>query len=50
MKPGYQDRLKKSDVGLKELACEVAYGGFVWVSLKANRSRCRNSSAMRSAS
>ncbi|HEX3499673.1 MAG TPA: aromatic ring-hydroxylating dioxygenase subunit alpha [Stellaceae bacterium] len=36
MKQGYQERLKKSDVGLKELACEVGYGGFVWVSLAAD--------------
>jgi len=33
MKQGYQDRLKKEEVGLKELPCEVAYGGFVWLSL-----------------
>ena len=33
MKQGYQDRLQKADVGLKELPCEVAYGGFVWLSL-----------------
>lgn len=32
-KAGYQDRLTKKDVGLRELKCEVAYGGFVWVSL-----------------
>jgi methanesulfonate monooxygenase subunit alpha len=36
MKQGYQERLKKSDVGLRELACEVGYGGFVWVSLKTD--------------
>lgn len=35
MKQGYQDRLKKDDVGLTPLACEVAYGGFVWISLNA---------------
>jgi methanesulfonate monooxygenase subunit alpha len=35
-KAGYQDRLKKEDVSLKELPCEVAYGGFVWVSLNPN--------------
>lgn len=32
-KAGYQDRLTKKDIGLRELKCEVAYGGFVWVSL-----------------
>lgn len=32
-KAGYQDRLSKKDVGLRELPCEVAYGGFVWVTL-----------------
>ena len=36
MKQGYQDRLRKDQVGLKALACEVGYGGFVWVSLKAD--------------
>lgn len=30
---GYQDRLKKEDVGLRRLRCEVAFGGFVWVTL-----------------
>lgn len=30
---GYQDRLKKEDVGLRELKCEVYFGGFVWVCL-----------------
>ena len=30
---GYQDRLKKEDVGLRELNCEVYFGGFVWVTL-----------------
>lgn len=30
---GYQDRLCKADVGLRELRTEVAYGGFVWVNL-----------------
>jgi len=49
MKQGYQDRLKKSEVGLKPLACEVGYGGFVWVSLKADPGRFRTSSATRSA-
>jgi methanesulfonate monooxygenase subunit alpha len=33
MKQGYQDRLKKADVGLTELRCETAYGGMVWVCL-----------------
>jgi methanesulfonate monooxygenase large subunit len=32
-KAGYQDRLTKKDIGLRELKCEVAHGGFVWVSL-----------------
>lgn len=32
-KQGYQERLTKKDVGLRELRCEVAYGGFVWVTL-----------------
>lgn len=30
---GYQDRLKKEDVGLRRLRCEVTFGGFVWVCL-----------------
>ncbi len=30
---GYQDRLKKEDVGLRELRTEVYFGGFVWVNL-----------------
>ncbi len=30
---GYQDRLKKGQMGLRELKCEVYFGGFVWVSL-----------------
>jgi len=30
---GYQDRLKKEDVGLRRLRCEVRFGGFVWVTL-----------------
>ncbi len=30
---GYQDRLCTADVGLRELKCEVWFGGFVWVSL-----------------
>lgn len=32
-KAGYQDRLRKEDIALKQLPCEVAHGGFVWVSL-----------------
>ncbi|HUH85497.1 MAG TPA: aromatic ring-hydroxylating dioxygenase subunit alpha [Stellaceae bacterium] len=32
-KQGYQDRLDKSQVRLTALPCEVAHGGFVWVSL-----------------
>ncbi|CEG54700.1 Methanesulfonate monooxygenase, hydroxylase alpha subunit [Stutzerimonas xanthomarina] len=28
---GYQNRIKKCDVGLREVRVEVAYGGFVWV-------------------
>ena len=30
---GYQDRLQKEDVGLRELKTEVHFGGFVWVTL-----------------
>src|SRR5262245_49754839 len=30
---GYQQRLECSDVALHQLACEVAFGGFVWVHL-----------------
>jgi len=33
---GYQDRLKKEQVGLRELKCEVYFGGFIWVSLDDN--------------
>ncbi len=32
-KEGYQDRIKKEEVGLRELKCEVYFGGFVWVTL-----------------
>jgi methanesulfonate monooxygenase subunit alpha len=32
---GYQERLECSDVALYALACEVRYGGFVWVNLDA---------------
>jgi methanesulfonate monooxygenase large subunit len=35
-KAGYQDRLKKEDVALTEFPCEVAHGGFVWISLNSN--------------
>src|SRR6266566_1137467 len=38
-KAGYQDRLKKEDVLLREFPCEVAHGGFVWMSLEANTPR-----------
>ena len=30
---GYQDRLCKADLGLREIKTEVAHGGFVWVNL-----------------
>ena len=30
---GYQERLCKGDMGLREIRTEVAYGGFVWVNL-----------------
>ena len=33
---GYQDRLQKQQVGLRELKCEVYFGGFIWVSLNDN--------------
>jgi methanesulfonate monooxygenase subunit alpha len=32
-KEGYQARICKGDVGLKEVRTEVGYGGFVWVNL-----------------
>jgi methanesulfonate monooxygenase large subunit len=35
-KAGYQDRLECSDVALREVPCEVAYGGFVWLHLESN--------------
>ena len=35
-KEGYQDRLNKEDVGLRQLKCEVYFGGFVWVCLDDN--------------
>jgi methanesulfonate monooxygenase large subunit len=33
---GYQERLECSAVKLHELACEVGFGGFVWINLVAN--------------
>jgi len=30
---GYQERVKKEDVGLRRLRCEVKFGGFIWVTL-----------------
>ena len=35
-KDGYQDRVCKNDVALKEVRTEVGYGGFVWVNLDDN--------------
>ena len=35
-KEGYQDRLSLQDVGLREVRCEVGYGGFVWVNVDDN--------------
>lgn len=35
-KEGYQDRISKTDVSLKEVRTEIAYGGFVWVNLDDN--------------
>ncbi|MEP6657636.1 MAG: Rieske (2Fe-2S) protein, partial [Betaproteobacteria bacterium] len=32
-KAGYQDRLCKADLGLREIKTEVAYGGIVWLNL-----------------
>lgn len=32
-KAGYQDRLHECDVSLREVRCEVGYGGFVWVTM-----------------
>jgi len=32
-KNGYQDRLCKADVGLREIKTEVAHGGFIWITL-----------------
>lgn len=33
---GYQGRVCKSDVGLREIRTEVAHGGFVWVNMNDN--------------
>ena len=33
---GYQERFRKEDAGMREVKCEVAYGGFVWVNLTDN--------------
>jgi methanesulfonate monooxygenase large subunit len=30
---GYQDRLCKADVGLRNVRCEIGFGGFVWVNV-----------------
>ena len=30
---GYQDRFCKEDAGLREVKCEIGFGGFVWVNL-----------------
>ena len=49
-KAGYQDRLKKEDVALTQFPCEVAHGGFVWLSLNRMQGRFPNISAMPSAS
>ena len=38
-KEGYQDRLDKKEQGLRELKCEVQFGGFVWVSLDDDNPR-----------
>lgn len=35
-KDGYQDRVCKENVGLREVKTEVAYGGFVWVNVDDN--------------
>ena len=32
-KEGYQDRIDRKEQGLRELRCEVQFGGFIWVSL-----------------
>jgi methanesulfonate monooxygenase large subunit len=33
---GYQDRLRCEDVGLRELSCQVGFGGFVFIHLDAD--------------
>jgi methanesulfonate monooxygenase subunit alpha len=38
-KEGYQDRLEKGDVGLRQLKSEVYFGGFVWVCLDDDMSK-----------
>ena len=35
-KEGYQDRLSRKDLGLRELRCETTFGNFVWVTLDDN--------------
>lgn len=35
-KAGYQDRLACADANLRELPCEVGFGGFVWVNFDAS--------------
>lgn len=35
-KEGYQDRLSKKDVGLREVKSEIDMGGFVWVNVDDN--------------
>ena len=35
-KEGYQDRLSKKDVGLREVKTEMGLGGFVWVNIDDN--------------
>jgi methanesulfonate monooxygenase large subunit len=35
-KEGYQERLSRKEVGLRELRCEIVFGGFVWVTLDDN--------------
>ncbi len=30
---GYQERFRKEDAAMREVKCEVAFGGFVWVNL-----------------
>jgi methanesulfonate monooxygenase subunit alpha len=32
-KAGYGDRIGKSDLGLREVKCEMGYGGFAWVNI-----------------